>query len=129
LHGATFEAGDEFVFARVGNIGKRFAAERSPTVPIQCSQRLAIVLRGRVRRLFPLRFRAFEEWAAAVESFGPAVSAGELAIDEDGAANVFAPRGLGVGWNEAIDQRLDSPRFVGREKLPRPGPCGVRGIC
>jgi hypothetical protein len=52
---------------------------------------------------------------------GAAVSAGQLAIDKDGASAILAAGGVRIGRDQPIDQSLDRGPFLGVKKTHGPG--------
>ena len=68
--------------------------------------------------------RAFLERALGVKALGIAVRASELIIDIDGAARPFSAGRLGGRRDDAVHDRFNGFRFVGREENPAAGDGG-----
>ncbi len=67
-------------------------------------------------------FVALHERAFDVVAFRAAIGAGELPVDEDRAAGILAAGRLRIGRDDAVDDRLDGGRLLGREIEPRAWP-------
>jgi hypothetical protein len=67
-----------------------------------------------------LLLRSLDERRAHIETGLAPVWAGELSIDVDRASGVLAARRVGIGRDEAIDQRFHRRGLAGVEKEPRP---------
>src|SRR5258708_19740519 len=92
------------------------------TVFIERGESVAIARCRAFRRLRALLLRSRHEGWSGVEAVGPAVGAGQLAIDKYAAARVLAAGGLWIGRNDAVADRLDAPAFISGELAPLPWP-------
>ena len=55
---------------------------------------------------------------ADIEAILTAVGTGKLAVDEYGGSGILAARGLRVGWNDAVRERIDGSAFVAGKEHP-----------
>ena len=90
-------------------------------VLIDGRERGPILLRRIFLGLWSLLLVAVLKGTKDVQSLAVSVSAGELPVNEGRAASQLAARRLRVGWDDAIDDRLDGRHFRGREESPSGG--------
>ena len=128
LERVVLETFDDLVLLIVGEVGETLAAVFAAARAFERGERLAVLLRGCNRRLHALLFGAGLERSHHVKAFIAALRPGELPVDKHGAAAVLAAWRFRVRRNQAINDCLYGPGFLGCEIVPAARDDGDGGI-
>jgi hypothetical protein len=116
--GAVLDVADDCVCVRIAQRSEGFAF-LGLAILVERRQRLAESHCWTVFVLRALLLRSLDERRAHIETGLAPVRAGELPIDVDRASGVLAAGRVGIGRDEAIDQRFHRRGLAGVEEEPR----------
>src|SRR5271155_4350107 len=120
LQRSVFHPGDDPILLVVRELRERLAGVGSATILVEGRQHTPVELSWRIWPLKALLWRRLQKRRAPVKAGRTAISARQLAVDENRAAAILSAGGLRIGWDQSIHQSLDRSAFLGREEHPWP---------